>query len=686
MDPAHLLTDELDYEFTIRAFGPHEAGSIDRLRHRIRSEEQGQYVAPAGDQVVTRNGAGREFKLCEQKLIEISQAVGKAEEAADDTAACRAQSRVIHLIGRIGRLHERVPEDSNVDRLLRRAEQLLAEAAETRDSLGAGEAAAIVEGIIGEGSTLSTNEFRDVLNLQSGVTGAIPRHSSADTIKIGSNAQRQSQLPLLSLPPPLTHVGSAQQNRPSVLFADARMQMNDVFGKSSQGNGSDCNHHSMPQASLSNADGSHQLVPGALATQFDPAAHVINPNVRGFFNNMVGNAQQTRISDLSADNTHSRSSAFTGSQSQPSENRRSSGNQQSHTGGYNIHKWNLRFDGHGPIDANDFIFRTERQAQLYGVAQQALVIGVVELLSGKAEQWYWMYQRRTPDATWVEFRRDFLQRYAPNDETDLEIRANIENRWQRPQESFNDFCLDIEAMAARMVRAMPEAELVEILRRNMLSSLHRALWQTQTRTIADLLRHCNAFEKMMRESRRRDRMRFPAHVNELLLEEDDQLNDDHRFQRQQPMQMQGQLQSLQQQLQLYEQPSQQKTPIQQQMHHYEGEAEQTYRVDAVDGQRAGNQRDFVVCWNCKDLGHTFGQCPRPQSSIFCFSCGQQDVISINCPKCALNGRRGRLQLEASRSSQQNQHPQLLQGSAQPQNSVQVNKFRSQNPAQPRQSQ
>lgn len=683
MDPAHLLTDELDYEFTIRTLPPHEAGSVDRLRHRIRSEARGEYVPPLGEQVVTRNGVVKEFKLCDQKLIEVTRAVAQAEEAADDTAVSRAQSRVLHLIGRIERLHDRVPEDSNVERLLRRAEQLVTDVAESRNSLGAGEAAAVVEGINGDGDDLCSGE-RGAASRQSGTGGAVPRLSAASTVSLNPKARQHSGLSLHSGPSTLINIDPPLQNRPSVLFAGARTQLNDVFDQSSQDRCTSRNQSQ--QVSQPNSGGTHQLVPGALATQFDAAAQVMNPNVRGFFNNLV-NADLTRTTDSSS-NTHARSSASTGFQSQSSEIRRSSGmgHPANHTGGYNIHKWNLRFDGHGPIDANDFVFRIERQAQLYGVAHQALVIGVVELLSGKAEQWYWMYQRRTPNATWTEFRRDFLQRYAPNDDSDLEIRANIENRWQRPLESFNDFCLDIEAMAARMVRAMPEAELVEILRRNMLSSLYRALWQTQTRTIAELLQQCNAYEKMMRDSRRRDRMRNPAQVNELKLEADELQYDDHRFQRQQPMQMQGQGQLQQQQMQSYEQQGQQLVPFPSQMQNLEGESEQGHWVDAIEGQRAAAQRDYVVCWNCKDLGHTFGQCPQPQSSIFCFSCGRQDVISINCPKCSLNGRRGRLQAEAARSSPQIQQSQALQQSAQQQNPAQVNKFRSQNPAQPRQSQ
>lgn len=719
MDPAHLLTDELDYEFTIRELSPHEPNSIDRLRQRIQNEMQGARASPHGEQVVTRNGVGREFTKCEQKFIEISQAVTQAEEAADDSLSVRAQSRVIHVIGRIRRLQQRAPEDAANDRLLSRAEQLLRETDEARNSLGAGEASALVEGIKeGVDDLFSNADLRDQWELEYRNPGAIPplQQSESRRQSLASNkgksfdqlqSQRLSGFPplssekrpqLLSLPAtvpvqPSGNNGAIPRIRQSMLVTrDPLPQTNTAMDNQLQFNTHNIGT-SQHQLTRQNAERSPQLVSGVLAAQFDSAAHPIGSNVRGFFNNMHAvNAQpsSSRRAGHQDDQQYMRDPAV--SQAGPNtfygNNRRGSGGHgaANYTGGHNIHKWNLRFDGHGPIDANDFVFRLERQAQLHGVAPQALVIGIVELLSGKAEQWYWMYQRRSPDATWDEFRRAFLERYGPNEDTDLEIRSNIENRWQRAQESFNDFCLDIEAMAARMLRPMPETELVEILRRNMLSNLHRALWQTQTRTIAGLLQQCNAYEKMMRDSRRRDRMRFPAQVNEMQMCEDDQYEDtDYGMMSQQQLQMPS---HMQQQMRMPHQwQAQQTLNTQTQLPNtsagYVEAVEPGYMVEAVETQRSAN--DLVICWNCKDIGHTFAQCPQPQRSIFCFSCGLKDVISINCPKCSLNSRRGRPQAEGTRYSLQNPPPQLMQRSTWNQNPTHANKFRTQNSVMQRQS-
>lgn len=41
----------------------------------------------------------------------------------------------------------------------------------------------------------------------------------------------------------------------------------------------------------------------------------------------------------------------------------------------------------------------------------------------------------------------------------------------------------------------------------------------------------------------------------------------------------------------------------------------------------------LTCFKCKKLGHGFRQCPDTSEKFFCFTCGQEDVITPKCPKC-----------------------------------------------------
>ena len=41
----------------------------------------------------------------------------------------------------------------------------------------------------------------------------------------------------------------------------------------------------------------------------------------------------------------------------------------------------------------------------------------------------------------------------------------------------------------------------------------------------------------------------------------------------------------------------------------------------------------IQCFNCKQLGHGFFNCPHPQKEIFCFRCGLANCTLPQCPNC-----------------------------------------------------
>lgn len=290
-------------------------------------------------------------------------------------------------------------------------------------------------------------------------------------------------------------------------------------------------------------------------------------------------------------------------------------------------KWPLRFSGAAdalPID--EFLFRVERLAQLDGVPTAALPIGIGVLLTDRAAQWYWTGQRKQGDETWAELKQAFIRRYRPQRESDHDIRALIEGRKQRTGEQFGDFCQDIEALAVRLTRRMPEDELVEIMRRNMLMSLRKAMWRTPARSVDDLMQACGEFEVLCQEEDRlmRTAQRRQFRVNEI-----------------------GYGDSEAEWLDGTEAGT-----------GYGGEQ----YVDAV--QHAGGRADHMICWNCKDIGHLFSQCKIPLQSRFCFSCGMSGVLKSECPKCAGNMRRDQKTAGASRPAIASAQPQIMRRPAQ----------------------
>ncbi|KAI8116189.1 hypothetical protein CVS40_11703 [Lucilia cuprina] len=64
--------------------------------------------------------------------------------------------------------------------------------------------------------------------------------------------------------------------------------------------------------------------------------------------------------------------------------------------------------------------------------------------------------------------------------------------------------------------------------------------------------------------------------------------------------------------------------------------EETFdEVAAVRLVNASNStpRQTLVCWNCRQNGHMFMDCPAEERSIFCYRCGKPDVIAPNCVNC-----------------------------------------------------
>lgn len=204
----------------------------------------------------------------------------------------------------------------------------------------------------------------------------------------------------------------------------------------------------------------------------------------------------------------------------------------------------------------------------------------------------------------------------------------MENRKQEHKESFADFSQDIEALSVRLTRRMPEEELVELMRRNMQMHLREALWRQPTDSVDELITQSEEYERLCAEEERQNRslQRRTMRVNEI------------------------------EEVQQAEQFDQFGQP------HLDVQYPEQY-VEALHAATGNN--DNVICWNCKDLGHTFTQCHLPQQSIFRYSCGMEGVLRAQCSnvRCAGNLRRNARPAGATRSSQLG--PQLLRRTTNP---------------------
>lgn len=368
MDPNRLRPDELEYELTLRRLGRADASNVKHLQELLDAEESGEVAAPTGSQRLTRQNVQEEFQQCDAKLLEIRSAIDEALQYADDAAAQAGESRLVHLIGRVGRLRTFAPLNPDIMRLDNKLATMKSTMKVARDSLGSGEDPCQQQAVPSEGAV-----------------GGVLRSPLPD----------QRQVPQqFDFPPP--GYASTRPKR-----AASRSLRNLSVSES--------NPIDMPTMYHQHAQPA--CVPER--SQIQEPQRIVNAVP------LHHHAEEQR-------STFRRQEAL------------------GLSGGHLIGKWSLRFSGAPKtLDVDDFLFRVERQARLHGVSDGALAIGVGDLLTCGAADWFWSFQRKFDNPTWFQLRQAFIRRYAAQRESDYAIRSRIEHRVQRIGESFGDFAQDL---------------------------------------------------------------------------------------------------------------------------------------------------------------------------------------------------------------------------------------------------
>ena len=245
------------------------------------------------------------------------------------------------------------------------------------------------------------------------------------------------------------------------------------------------------------------------------------------------------------------------------------------------------------------MFRLELFAKRDGYPQHKLPLIIHSFVSDSAEKWLWVYTRDNPNATWQEMRVALLFRFSSH-ETERETRRVIERRMQKHKESFNDFSLEIQTLNGRLTQNFSESEMLEILRENMHPALPTMTIQKHFESIDHLRNVCQKYERLWANSgfdfrNNAEPMSRRQNISEIKLESD--LTDDYNI-----------------------------TSLKM------NETDDTQNVSALHGTDS-KRTEYLICWNCKDLGHRYQDCVKDFTEIFCFGCGRTGVRKPNCEHC-----------------------------------------------------
>jgi len=251
-------------------------------------------------------------------------------------------------------------------------------------------------------------------------------------------------------------------------------------------------------------------------------------------------------------------------------------------------RWGLRFSGNTrELTVEDFLFRVDRRAASEGFGDQEILIGLPNLLTDRASNWYWNRSRVVPSESWQSLRQALLGQFRSTTSDD-ELMDILRSRKQRPGEFFMDYQLIMEGLNARLEMPLQSAELLRLIRRNMSLRLRTALLLHPVDSLEALRDRARELEKLWAEGERFSRRQ----VSEL-----------------HPVQT----------CSWTDCPAPQPEPS------------EYYQTDPTDFEISEING---TCWNCGTNGHTFRQCPGTAKGVFCYKCGTPGLRTPDCRRCS----------------------------------------------------
>lgn len=278
-----------------------------------------------------------------------------------------------------------------------------------------------------------------------------------------------------------------------------------------------------------------------------------------------------------------------------------------------IDKWNIVFTGDPEkLYVEDFIFRIEYLQHHHRCSWKEIIRDFHRLLKDDAEDWYWLTIDTREIRSWEDLKEALLQEYKTN-KRESDFRRELEDRKQRTGESLDAFFQAVKKLRCRVRANISEHEMIRILKSNLRQDIGIIVYPMNIYTVEQLRYECKEIERtfMKKESI----SSFPkARVNH---------------------------------------PRQ--TYVNEVYHNTENEADLLEEIQyenrktKASSNQAGSSG--LICWDCRQPGHVFMDCPVPSRNLFCYRCGYAGVKSFYCPQCKENSTRGVAKPAKSHSTQ-----------------------------------
>lgn len=575
MEVKRLLSDELTYELQVR--GAPTDGTVLEKRQRLggllRLEKLGAAVGVSSR--VHSFVEQEEIDTCSKKTDELREAILSfdVENAANDYK--RIQSRLLHVVGRLGRL----PDGDSKTALLTCCSELL-------------------------------GSLEDLVAAQQPHATMVPRAESQD--RILDDANPPLKVNALDEPNVLLPNVLHSTARPHALAlaacepqgtADGVLNSPQVFNAQQSGQGR------RPSEAVSAANGAGIAVGDLLGYPELPIASGEMPMVGGdasrdrpglrMFNSPRVSFVGPTVEGVGPVRRGSGIGPWSGFEM--THPRRESVQSPAYCFKM-VSGWGLQFDGN--LSVTNFLERVEELRTACGISRVDLFGTAVLLFSGSALTWFRSIRETVRGWDHLVF---LLRTTYLSPEYEEDVWNDIRNRSQGPDERAAIFIAVMENLFRKLSERPDESKRLTIIRRNLLPYLQNQLALRRVTAISELIQACQAIEGVRL---RTERIRPPP-TNPRLVAEPQLMYRPPRSYGAAAIETSA------------------VGPIPTDV--IEGASASTAPMPpGVPGSRA------IRCFNCDGLGHVARNCNRPRVRR-CYRCGRADVTIRTCPSCSGNG-------------------------------------------------
>lgn len=260
-----------------------------------------------------------------------------------------------------------------------------------------------------------------------------------------------------------------------------------------------------------------------------------------------------------------------------------------------IDKLGIIFDNKS-ISVNDFIFRLEHLKVHYNIPEREVVRDFHLILSDSVKDWYWSFIETHGVTEWPVLRLALMSQYQ-TPRSNFEIMRDLVERKQENSETIDAYFHVMNKLRSKLTQPIPEYDIIKIIKRNINMNIAKIVYPIAVSSVEQLRIECNEAERNFPRREYRNNMPPPKcsrYVNEIGFETSEIVNNNMSY---------------------------------------------PERVDVNALQFAQQQKQTVICWNCKVAGHVFMECPDEQRTLFCYKCGKPNVTTPKCPSCIQKNMR-----------------------------------------------